>query len=114
MDIISIPYYRGKRLTMQGQIIRVEALSNYCKIYFDKGKPIVVAKVLQWFQLNLPEQLFVRVHRSHLVNRAFIERINGKNQEILLLSNGEKITMSRRKKGALKQQHKTIRTAHLA
>ena len=108
MDITGIPFYCGKRFIMPGQIIRVEALSNYCKIYFEKAKPIVVAKVLQWFQLNLPAHLFVRVHKSHLVNRAFIKKINGEKQEILLLSNGEKITMSRRKKGALKQYDITV------
>lgn len=107
MDITSRPFYCGKTLLLPGQIIRVEALSNYCKIYFDKGKPIVFAKVLQWFQLNLPQQLFVRVHRSHLVNRAFIEKVNGDNHEILLLSNGEEIIMSRRKKGILNQPYKT-------
>ena len=38
MDIISIPYHHGKRLTIPGQIIKVEALNNSCKIYFDTGK----------------------------------------------------------------------------
>jgi DNA-binding LytR/AlgR family response regulator len=57
-----------------------------------------VAKVLHWFEDTLPVDMFARVHRSHLVNRMFVESVNGKHTEKLLLLNGEIITISRRKK----------------
>jgi len=61
----------------------------------------MVAKVLQWFQVHLPGEMFSRVHRSHLVNNIFIDQINGTRQNIILLSNGDHIAMSRRKKRLL-------------
>lgn len=79
-------------------IVRVEALSNYSKVYFANGKCLIVGKVLQWFENRLPEEMFARVHRSHLVNRGHIMVVKGNTQNILLLSNGDKIMMSRRKK----------------
>ncbi|MEO7312032.1 MAG: LytTR family DNA-binding domain-containing protein [Chitinophagaceae bacterium] len=98
MQLITIPHNRGIRLVQAEQIIRVEGLSNYSKIHFTTGQPLTVAKVLHWFEDHLPQQMFARVHRSHLVNKLFVQEINGANYSNLLLTNGESISMSRRKK----------------
>ena len=92
---------KGMMLVDLGAVVRVEAISNYSKIYFTKRHPMTVAKVLQWFQLQLPTTMFSRVHRSHLVNRKFIEQITLAKQNTLLLSTGETIVISRRKRGVL-------------
>jgi len=42
--------------------------------------------------------MFARVHRSHLINKMFVQEINGATYKNLLFSNGESIAMSRRKK----------------
>jgi two-component system LytT family response regulator len=77
-------------------IIRIEASSNYSKVYCkDKSFPIVVAKVLRWFEEKLSEQFFTRVHRTHLVNKKFIVSIRENN---ILLQSGMFISISRRKK----------------
>lgn len=98
MELLQIPHSRGTRNALPGEIIRVEASSNYSKIYFLHGQPMLVAKVLRWFEKQLPPQMFTRVHRSHLVNNNFIEEINGGSRKVIVLSNGEKIMMSRRRK----------------
>ncbi len=102
MQLITIPYDRGIRLVQPEQIIRVEGLSNYSRVHFSTGQPMTVAKVLHWFEDHLPAQLFARVHRSHLVNKMYIQEINGINYSSLLLTNGESIAMSRRKKILMK------------
>lgn len=101
MQLINIPHNRGIRLVPAEQIIRVEGLGNYSKIFFASGQPLIVAKVLHWFENILPPQMFARVHRSHLVNKMFMLEINGTNYSNLLLTNGENICMSRRKKTLL-------------
>jgi len=98
MQLINIPYDRGIRLVEAHNIIRVEGQSNYSKIYFTSGYPLTVAKVLHWFEEKLPGEMFARVHRRHLVNKLFMQEINGAGFKNLVLSNGENITMSRRKK----------------
>lgn len=55
--------------------------------------------MLGWFEEKLPRQMFARVHRSHLVNQLFVKETDANS--IILLSNGEKIAMSRRKKQVL-------------
>ena len=98
MHLLNIPYDRGIRLVPVEHIIRIKGLSNYSKIYFTTGRPMTVAKVLHWFEDRLPAQIFARVHRSHLVNKMFMYEINGINHSNILLTNGDCIPMSRRKK----------------
>lgn len=98
MNFIKIPFDRGIRLLQAEQIIRIEGLSSYSRIFFTTGHPMTVAKVLHWFEDQLPQQMFARVHRSHLVNKMFMYEINGSNYSNLLLTNGDTIPMSRRKK----------------
>jgi two-component system LytT family response regulator len=62
---------------------------------------MVVAKVLHLFQNLLPESMFVRVHRSHLVNKLFVKAIKGKDKKRLLMNNGEYIGVSRSNKGVI-------------
>ena len=80
-------------------IIRIEASSNYSKVYCKwQAFPIVASKVLRWFETRLPESLFARVHRTHLVNKNYVVAVR-KNQ--LLLETGMAVAISRRKKRML-------------
>lgn len=99
MHTIIIPSYTGSQKIAAEQIIRIEALSNYSKIYFAKGRPLVISKVLLWCQNRLPQEMFARVHRSHLVNKLYIEKIHGGESKSLQLTNGEKVAVSRRNAG---------------
>ena len=84
-------------------IIRIEANSNYSKIFFVNGTTLVVAKVLRWFEENLLDDRFVRIHRTHIVNKLFIrEYLNGTIRPArggkVFMANGECIDVSKRKK----------------
>jgi len=97
MNLYKIPGLDRDYGVAAEDIVRVQALSNYSRIYFANGKVATVAKVLHWFEDELPLELFARVHRSHLVNRMYVSAIKGQRNKSLLLLNGESIGMSRRK-----------------
>ena len=84
-------------------IIRVEAVSNYCKLFFANGKTMVVAKVLAWFDEQLANKGFVRLHRSHLVNMHFILCWDNERKATVVLKDYYSIPVSRRKKQQSKQ-----------
>ncbi|MBX9784367.1 MAG: LytTR family transcriptional regulator [Chitinophagaceae bacterium] len=84
-------------------IIRIEALSNYSKLFFVNGKTLVVAKVLRWFEEGLSAEIFIRTHRTHLVNKQFIHAYRHGNGAQVKLVNGESINVSKRKKKFLLQ-----------
>lgn len=103
-NYIRVPTSNGVLTINMDEIIRVQAISNYSKLYFaGTRKTLVVAKVLRWFEENLVSEKFVRVHRTHIVNKKFIS--NFENSTVhpahggkLFLSNGELIEVSKRKK----------------
>ncbi len=92
-------------------IVRVEALSNYSKIYFENGKVLVVSKVLQWLEDRLPNHNFIRVHRSHLVNFTFINNVDIKKMSSLILKDSSKIEISRRRKIEVERKFKLLAAA---
>lgn len=108
MNLIKIPGLDKDFGIAAEEIMRVQAVSNYSRIYFADGRVITVAKVLHWFQDELPVDMFARVHRSHLVNRMFVEKINKAQSGNLVLLNGESITISRRKRMLFLESYKNL------
>jgi len=104
MNNISIPTNKGISLLCLQNIIRIQSISNYSKIYFaDKSHPLTVAKLLHWFEEQLPPEMFVRTHRTHLVNKDHIINVILSSQK-MQLSNGEQIGISKRRKQWVKQR----------
>jgi two-component system, LytTR family, response regulator len=101
---VAIPTCRGLVLVPLNEIIRIEGRSNYSRIYFaGKIYPLTVARVLKWFEAELPPGSFIRPHRTHLVNAGFVKTVHREGkQNWLLLHNGEHIAVSRRKKTAVR------------
>ena len=77
-------------------IVRIEALSSYSRILLTDGKQILVSKVLKYMEGLLEGKGFTRIHRSHLVNTAWIQSYNLYHLNVLLYNN-EQISISRRK-----------------
>ncbi|MFM9908350.1 MAG: LytTR family transcriptional regulator DNA-binding domain-containing protein [Chitinophagaceae bacterium] len=87
----------GNYLIDTHTIVRVEASSNYSKLYFSNGKVLVTAKLLKWFEERLPNKLFTRLHRSHLVNTLFLQPHQSNNASVRL-EDGNFIQISKRRR----------------
>lgn len=64
------------------EITLIEAYGNYVKVYLIEGKPIVTKKTLSDFEAILPEEEFMRVHRSFIVSLQKIQSIEGNTLQI--------------------------------
>ncbi len=78
-------------------ILRLEADRSYTYIHLSGKKPFIASKTLKHFEDMLDEFDFIRTHKSHLVNPKHIVRISNDN-EFVLLTDGSKVEVSRRKK----------------
>ena len=59
-------------------ILYVEAVGCYCDIHLrNRTAPLAVVKRLAEFEEFLPERLFVRVHRSHVVSLRAVTKFVG-------------------------------------
>ena len=104
METITIPTNKGLQFYDIDNIIHIECLSNYCKIYFaDHTHPLTIAKVLHWFEEQLPVTDFWRTHKTHLVNSRYIKKLHISQKSSLLLQNGEMLLVSRRRVPFLKK-----------
>jgi len=90
-------------------LVRIEAQSNYSKLFFVDGTTITVAKVLRKFEEQLSQDVFVRAHKTHLVNMHFIRSMEGKEHKKLVLENGDNIVVARSKHRCVLQQLMTLR-----
>ena len=74
----------------------IEAADDYVKVYTMEGH-FLKNKTMGFYEATLPAGLFVRVHRSYLVNMQEITRIDPYEKEthIALLKSGAKIPVSK-------------------
>lgn len=90
-------------------ILRVEALSNYSKIYFcNRSSVLVLSVTLMRIEEQLPAASFLRIHQSHLINKSYIKKITGGEAKVVELQTGESIAASRRKQRVLKEYSKQL------
>jgi two-component system, LytTR family, response regulator len=94
---VLIPTGSGTKAIMTHNIIRIQANSNYSKLFFKHGHPLTVAKVLHWFEDKLAADYFYRVNKTHIVNKLFIAAIST-DKNMLTLTDGEQLKISRRRK----------------
>jgi two-component system LytT family response regulator len=79
------------------QIIKLEADSSYTDIYYD-DKKIRATKSFKFYEDKLPNQLFIKVNRSCLVNISYIsEIVKQDGNRCLLLKDNTKINLSKDK-----------------
>ena len=102
-NTIMIPYAKGLSVVDISSIVRIEALSNYSRIFLADGRQFLVSKVLKQMEAMLAEKGFARVHRSHLVNTAFIQAYNLRRLHIRLRNN-EEVSISRRKRRDIRKK----------
>jgi two-component system LytT family response regulator len=103
-SLIAVNTSKGMVVISVHQIIRIESMSNYSKIFFNNGKSLVVAKVLHLFEEHPQLSSFLRIHRKHLVNINYIKTCYCNKTCMLLLNNGETITVARRKKASIAER----------
>jgi len=77
------------------EILYLQADGDYVQIFTTQGK-YLKEQTMKYFEEHLPDNLFVRVHRSVIVNVEMISRIElyEKQNQLLTLKNGQQIKTS--------------------
>jgi two-component system LytT family response regulator len=86
-------------------IHRIEAEDDYVEIHTDKGK-FLKYDTMNYLEKCLPEDIFVRVHRSHIININLIEKMEkyGKDSYLVILKDKSKVNVSKSRVKELKEQ----------
>ena len=89
-------------------IIHCQGESNYTHLYFTDKKPLLVAKSLIEFEELLGEYGFIRVHKAHLINLNHVSSFTKNDGGVLIMSNGNQVSISRRRKDLTLSQLKNV------
>ena len=95
----------GNQLLSLENIIYCKAKSCYTIFHLDNNKRICATKTLGQYERLLRDDSFIRVHNSTIIN---LHHFKGptSEKEMILLSNGTKVTVSRRRKKIFNQKLK--------
>jgi two-component system LytT family response regulator len=96
---ITLATAEGKYFFNPEEIVRLEASSNYTRIYFSNKTKMVTAKVLKEFVTLLEPFGFVRTHRTHLVNKQHILCITSEGN--IIMKDASVAEISRRMKSGV-------------
>lgn len=94
MDRIIISTARFTQVIKKKAIVYCKAEGSYSKLVLNDNQKVVISKNLSWLEDSISSPLFVRSHRSFLVNIEYINRLfigEGK----ITLSKGCEIPLSR-------------------
>jgi len=92
---IALPQQKEIRYVNVEEIIRCEADDVYTLFFLATGEKILVSKSLKEYALLLVNNGFQRTHQSHLVNMAKVKSWLKEDGGVLLLSNGDKVPISK-------------------
>jgi two-component system LytT family response regulator len=86
----------GIKIIPLNSVSYLAAEDDYVMIYYSEGKALK-PKTMKYYEEHLPPSLFMRVHRSYMVNVEHITRLEpySKDNYVAVLKSGEKIPVSR-------------------
>ncbi len=93
---LTLPQQQGLSIVEVRDIVHLEADSNYTIFYMKDGKRIVVAKTLKEFEEVLEPNIFVRIHKSHIVNLDYLKSFSAMNSSVTTTI-GNELAVSRRR-----------------
>jgi two-component system, LytTR family, response regulator len=97
-DKIAISTLEGILFIPVKEIVRVESLNNYSKLYLITGKNIVASKTLKLIEEMLIHYRFFRPHKSHLVNLEYITKYIRGEGGMIIMADGSEVDVSRQRK----------------
>jgi two-component system LytT family response regulator len=98
---LCIPSLKGFQVVEISDIIYCEADSNYTNFYFANHTPICASKPIHEYEDLLEDCNFVRIHKSFMVNLEHLKEYARGEGGSVILSNGQEVEVSRRKKELL-------------
>lgn len=79
-------------------IVRCQSERNYTNFFINDGRKIITSKTLKDYEDVLQYPLFLRCHRSHIINLNYLDRYDKSNGGTIVMKDGSEIPLSRSSK----------------
>ncbi|MFL5751903.1 MAG: LytR/AlgR family response regulator transcription factor, partial [Bacteroidia bacterium] len=98
---IAVPTFEGLQMINADDIVRCAADESYTQISLSNGTRLMVSRILKEYEELLSDLNFFRVHNSTLINLTHVVKYIKGDGGYVLMSDGESVEVSRRKKNEL-------------
>lgn len=97
-DTILLSTGAGWQLVKLIDIVRLKSDGNYITFYTSNGEKFTVIKTMKYFEEKLPNNLFFRVHQSHIINFKHIVKVLTSDGYSIIMNDGFAVPLSKDKK----------------
>ena len=94
---LALPYLNRVVLVSIDDIVCLEGEGNYTFIYTRDRRKYLVSKTLKEFEKSLDGAIFLRVHKSNIINLAYVQHGVFARDRIVRLADNREVTISRRR-----------------
>lgn len=92
---VAIPHQQGIWFIPLSDIIYLKAENSYTILYTTNGQKITTSKPISRFEQALETPWFFRIHKSYIINTSQFKAYLSKNGGIAVMSNEDKLLISR-------------------
>jgi two-component system LytT family response regulator len=96
-DKIIILQIQGYNIIDVEDIVRLTAEDNYTTLFLKDKNKIIASKTLKHFEEILPDDSFVRIHRSEIINILYLKEISYVDGGSVVMKDGTVIAISKGK-----------------
>lgn len=93
---LAVPTTAGAVFFSPADIIRLEGEGNYTRFFLSDGRKHMSSKTMKEYEEILLQHNFLRIHKSHLVNKSFIDHYH--NEGAVILKDQTQLPVSRQRK----------------
>lgn len=95
---IMLPTMEGFEVVAINTILYCEAVDNFTRFHFEKNPPLLICRTLKYFEDVLSDHKFLRIHRSYLINPAYVIRYSKGKGGFVTMKNNKELEVSSTKK----------------
>ena len=101
---IALPYLNRTIFISVDDILCLQGEGNYTFLHTRDRKRYLVSKTLKEFEKTLDGSMFLRIHKSYIVNLAYVQRSIFTKEHQVKLADGREVGISRRRVKVISQQ----------
>ncbi|GAB4051030.1 LytR/AlgR family response regulator transcription factor [Spirosoma foliorum] len=94
---IALPYLNRTIFISVDDILCLQGEGNYTFLHTRDRKRFLVSKTLKEFEKTLDGSMFLRIHKSYIVNLAYVQKSIFTRDRQVRLADGREVAISRRR-----------------
>lgn len=101
---IALPYLNRTIFISVDDILCLQGEGNYTFLHTRDRKRYLVSKTLKEFEKTLDNSIFLRIHKSNIINLAYVQRSIFNRERQVRLADGREVAISRRRMKVISHQ----------